>query len=677
VTHIIVDEVHERSEQSDFLLLILREILPLRPDLKVIMMSATMNAQLFSDYFGEVPVLTIPGRTFPVEQHFLESIFEKTGYVLEDGSECSRRINDSDFVENEMNLFSVASVAAPNDRLKDENLKFAQLLCRYKECSIQTCKNIFLMDPEAINNELIEAVLMWIVSGDHDYPKSGTILVFLPGIAEITSLYEQLAVHKEFGERNRKYLVLPLHSSLTSEEQAMIFTKPKGARKIILSTNIAETSVTIDDCVFVIDSGRMREKHFDPNRNMESLEVVWTTRANALQRKGRAGRVMAGVCFHLYTTNRYQHQMLPQPVPEMHRIPLDQLVLNIKLLQNFEERDVADVIGSLIEPPKKEHVEMAIERLRQAGALDEANELTPLGHHLAALPVDVRIGKLLLYGAIFSCVDSALTMAACLSHKSPFVSPFRKRDEANEKKRKFAAGYSDHITTLMAYKKWLAVFKKSSLAGRNFANENFLSQKTLLTIADIKHQFLELLVDIGFVPVNLDGRRRCGDDNVLKVTGTEFNRKGEQLNVLSAILCAALYPNVIKILTPPKSYVKTAGGAIPKESSAKDLKFQTAKETVFMHPSSVNYPVGRFTSPYLVYQEKVKTSKVYFRDCTMIPILSLVLFSGFDLDINVRNGCTFISLEHGWIMFQVEEHKVSEVRWRRREVQGCRCRSPR
>lgn len=178
------------------------------------------------------------------------------------------------------------------------------------------------------------------------------------------------------------------------------------------------------------------------------------------------------------------------------------------------------------------------------------------------------------------------------------------------------------------------------------------------------------------------GRRYAAEWFDIRVTSLEdfvfqFNRKGEQLNVLSAILCAALYPNVIKILTPPKSYVKTAGGAIPKESSAKDLKFQTAKETVFMHPSSVNYPVGRFTSPYLVYQEKVKTSKVYFRDCTMIPILSLVLFSGFDLDINVRNGCTFISLEHGWIMFQVEEHKVSEVRWRRREVQGCRCRSPR
>ncbi|RZC37856.1 ATP-dependent RNA helicase DHX57, partial [Asbolus verrucosus] len=668
VTHIIVDEVHERSEQSDFLLLILKEILPFRPDLKIILMSATMNAQLFSDYFGGVPVVDIPGRTYPVEQYFLESVFETTGYVLEEGSEYTRKISDVEFTESETNLFDVSRNCTPNDNYRDENLKFAQILCRYKdcfnrriECSFRTCKNLFMTDPDVINNELIETVLTWIVSGDHKYPRTGTILVFLPGIAEITALYDQLVVHEEFGTRNNRYLILPLHSSLTNEEQAMIFKKPKGMRKIILSTNIAETSVTIDDCVFVIDTGKMRETHFDPNRNMESLDIVWVTRANALQRKGRAGRVMPGVCFHLYTSNRYRHQILAQPIPEIQRIPLEQLILNIKLLQTFEDKDVVDVMKSLIEPPVEENIVSAIFRLQDVGALDKTNELTPLGHHLAALPVDVRIGKLILYGAIFSCVDSALTMAACLSYKSPFVTPFRKKAEANAKKMTFAVGRSDHITVLIAYKKWLTVFKKSSIGGRNFANENFLSYKTLITIADIKHQFLEFLVDIGFISVNLEGKRYCGQDDVLKITGEEFNRNGENFNVLSAILCAALYPNVIKVLTPPKSFVKTAGGAIPKENDVKDLKFQTVKESVFIHPSSVNYTVSHFPSPYLVYQEKVKTSKIFFRDCTMIPVISLVLFSGFDLDISVNNSRTFISLNRGWIMFQVEEHKVGDL----------------
>ncbi|XP_018560906.1 putative ATP-dependent RNA helicase DHX57 [Anoplophora glabripennis] len=663
VTHIIVDEVHERSEESDFLLLILKELLILRPELKVILMSATLNASLFAQYFGEIPVVNIPGRTFPVQQYFLEDILETTNYILEEGSEYCRKIkNDSDIdalmASEEVSFLN----AMPKDNVRDENLSIPQVMARYQDFSARTCKNLFLMDTEKINNELIETVLIWIVSGDHEYPRKGTILIFLPGIAEITTLFDQLNDHPVFAARAGKYVLVPLHSSLTNEEQSAIFRKPKlGQRKIVLSTNLAETSVTIDDCVFVIDSGKMKETHFDPNRNMESLETVWVTRANALQRKGRAGRVMPGVCVHLYTGHRFNHHMLPQPIPEINRIPLERLILNIKVLPNFEDREVANVIGSFIEPPSEENVTTAIKRLENVGALDKDDNLTPLGHHLAALPVDVRIGKLMLYGAIFGCVDAALTMAACLSYKSPFVAPFGKRDEANKKKQSFAAGYSDQITVLVAYKKFLQMNKKSGAGARNFANENYLSHKTLVTIADIKHQFLEFLVDIGFVAVNLGGRRRMGQDNVYEITGSEFNKNGENLRLLSSILCAALYPNIVKILTPSKSYVMSAAGAVPKENEAKDLKFATAKEIVFMHPSSVNYSVRSFPSPYMVYQEKVRTSKVFFRDCTMVPVIPLVLFSGSDLEVTVHNGNTFVALEEGWILFQVEEHKVAEM----------------
>ncbi|XP_050298612.1 putative ATP-dependent RNA helicase DHX57 [Anthonomus grandis grandis] len=662
VTHIIVDEVHERSEESDFLLLILKELLPLRPDLKVILMSATLNANLFSQYFGEIPVISIPGRTFPVEQYFLEDILEETGYVLEDGSEYCRKIkNDQEYVEAMMAEYDL-SVDKPRDNIKDENLSVRQMMARYEGFSIRTCKNLFLMDSDKINNDLIENVLMWIVSGKHNYPKTGTILIFLPGIGEITALYDQLVVHEEFGKRKGKYIILPLHSSLTSEEQAAIFRKPRNKeRKIVISTNLAETSVTIDDCVFVIDSGKMKEKHFDSNRNMESLETVWVTQANALQRKGRAGRVMPGVCVHLYTRHRFKHYFLHQPIPEIHRIPLEQLVLNIKVLPGFYERDVCDVLGSFIEPPTVENILSAIKRLESVGALDKEENLTPLGHHLAALPVDVRIGKLMLYGSMFGCVDAALTMAACLSYKSPFVSPFGKRDQANAKKLSFSAGFSDQVTALIAYRKYLSLAKKSAAAARNFANENYLSYKTLQTIADIKYQFLELLVDIGFVPVNLTGkRRRTGDDVVTDVTGSDFNVNGENVRLLASILCAALYPNIVKILTPSKTFIQSAVGAVPKENEAKDIRFATPKEMVFMHPSSVNYTIKSFPSPYMVYQEKVRTSKIFFRDCTMVPIVPLVLFSG-DLDIVVQNGSTFLTLEDGWILFQVEEHKVAEM----------------
>uniref|UniRef100_A0A1B0GNK5 RNA helicase n=1 Tax=Phlebotomus papatasi TaxID=29031 RepID=A0A1B0GNK5_PHLPP len=161
---------------------------------------------------------------------------------------------------------------------------------------------MFLMDPLKVNPELIESVLVHIVKGEHSWPREGTILIFLPGLAEIQAVHNYLTDNALFSPRTGNFVLVPLHSTLTNEEQSMVFQKVKAPkRKIVLSTNIAETSVTIDDCVFVIDCGHMKEKRFDSNRNMESLELVWVSRANALQRKGRAGRVMSGVAIHLFT----------------------------------------------------------------------------------------------------------------------------------------------------------------------------------------------------------------------------------------------------------------------------------------------------------------------------------------------------------------------------------------
>lgn len=253
--------------------------------------------------------------------------------------------------------------------------------------------------------------------------------------------------------RGNKFILIPLHSTLSSEEQSAVFeTVPLGKRKIVLSTNIAETSITIDDCVYVIDSGLMKEKCFDTNRNMESLDVVWISRANCNQRKGRAGRVMSGICIHLYTQFRFKYSFLSQPIPEIHRVPLEQLVLKTKTLPNFTNQNVLEVLGQTLEPPTDEQIFSAIKRLQDVGALDEAQQLTPLGHHLSALPVDVRLGKLMLFGAIFQCLDSILTIAACLSHKTPFISPFNERNLADKVKQKYATCNSDHLTCLLAYK---------------------------------------------------------------------------------------------------------------------------------------------------------------------------------------------------------------------------------
>ncbi|XP_028163591.1 putative ATP-dependent RNA helicase DHX57 [Ostrinia furnacalis] len=668
VTHILVDEVHERSEESDFLLLILRDLVKVRKDLTVILMSATLNADLFSQYFEKVPVLEIPGRTFPVEQLFLEDIMELTNYVLEENGPYARKVKKGDKkadLETELETADVRadSNEAPKQSIRDDNLTISQMLARYPKCSKTTCKNMYLMDSEKINQDLIEHVLTYIVNGDHNWPKEGAILVFLPGIAEIMSLHDQLAESHTFSPKTGKFVLVPLHSTLSSEEQALVFKKPKpGARKIVLSTNIAETSVTIDDCVFVIDCGRMKEKRFDSNRNMESLDLVWVSRANAKQRRGRAGRVMPGVCVHLYTSHRYNYHILEQPVPEIHRIPLEQLVLKIKILSLFQDMSVHEVLGKTIEPPTKPNIDGALARLQDVGALDKGFALTALGKHLAALPVDVRIGKLMLFGAIFCCVDSALTMAACLSHKSPFVAPFGKKSEADAKRREFACFNSDQLTTLRAYRKWQLAMKRSTHAALVFASENFLSHKTLMMMADIKHQLLGLLASIGFVPDMPDLRRKMRKDSVESLTGEVLNTNGNNDKLLAAILCAALYPNVVKVLTPEKSFHMQAGGAIPRQPTPDELKFKTKTDGyVALHPSSVNSSVGYFGSPYLVYQEKVKTSRVFIRECSMVPQLPLVLFSGCSLSVELHNGTFIVSLEDGWIMFQVEKHEVAEM----------------
>lgn len=259
-------------------------------------------------------------------------------------------------------------------------------------------------------------------------------------------------------------------------------------------------------------------------------------------------------------------------------------------------------------------------------------------------------------------VDSILTIAACLSHKSPFVSPFNKRQEADRKKKEFALYNSDHLTALKAYRKWLEAYNRSKYAGRRFAEDNYLSSKTLSTIIEIKHQYLELLVSNGFVSSDLRkrGRNYRIDDSILQLSGAEMNANGENYRLLAGLLCAALYPNVVKVFTPEKSYVQTAGGAIAREPAPNELKFKTNQDGyVNIHPSSVNSVVGNFTSPFLVYQEKVKTSRIFVRDCSMVSLLPMVLFSGANFRIEMHGG-EFIMLLDDWIIIQAESHRVSE-----------------
>ncbi|KAH9519541.1 ATPdependent RNA helicase [Bulinus truncatus] len=592
VTHIIIDEVHERSEESDFLLMILRDILKQRPDLKIILMSATLNAQLFSSYFDGCPVLEIPGRTFPVQQYFLEDVIEFTRYQLEDKSPYRRQsrhgkkeagngdYDDDDDLQMDRSRPSVPA----RDKMTDMLLDVPQMHARYSNYSTSTVKTLTQLDLEKINYDLIVTLLEYIVTDDHEeFPEDGAILVFLPGFAEIQILYDMLLSTPMFlpSGKSSRYKILPLHSSLSSEDQNSVFIKPKkGIRKIVIATNIAETSITIDDIVFVVDAGKMKEKRFDQTKSMESLDTVWVSRANALQRKGRAGRVQEGICFHLFTFHHFKHQLREQPVPEVQRACLEQLVLKIKMLPLFNNKPVQVVLEKLIEAPSLEAIQGAISRLTDLGALDENVDLTPLGYHVGSLPVDVRIGKLMLFGAIFRCLDSTLTVAATLSFKSPFVSPFGLKQEADEKRKEFAMCNSDYLTMLNAYKGWCEAKLKGSHQAYVYCQENFLSVKTLQMLASLKQQYVELLSDIGFIHAGIKLRdveraARGRSDGVAEVTGPEANINSDNWKLLSALLVAALYPNIVQVLTPETRYHPSSSGAVMRQPNAEEFKFKT------------------------------------------------------------------------------------------------------
>ncbi|ORY45130.1 P-loop containing nucleoside triphosphate hydrolase protein [Rhizoclosmatium globosum] len=696
VSHIIVDEVHERSLDSDFLLMVLKDLLNVRKDLKIVLMSATLNAALFADYYGGAPTVHIPGRTFPVHALYLEDVLAKVKYMP----------IDKDLVRKNGFPKKVEEKGKENGSGRGKPVEFkgrggAKILYEEDrddfnsdlELQESGAKSFLAMDPNKIQYPLIEILVAGIVdkllggsaratvpgaapppspghdanrggrggfrggrggrgggrggfatsqghqqqpSGDLYYSGTNTsgeqapnrgVLIFLPGFAEIATLHELLL-------QNPK-----IRAGLRMESFGFQSTTD-GAIKVVIATNVAETSITIDDVVFVIDAGKMKQTQFDAMKGMASLEECWVSQANATQRRGRAGRVQEGTS------------------PEIHRTPLEQICLRIKILP-FLNGPIARVLSKVVEPPQPSAVQAAIASLRVLQALTKNEELTPLGFHLGRLPVDVRIGKLILFGSIFGCLDSVLTIASAMSVKSPFVAPFEKRHLADRKKLEFATGLSDHLTLLTAYNNWIAARRDGFPAERAFLYDNFLSGKTLTMIASVKRQLAEMLSDIGFVQVPIRAKemeRRGGrmSDGVADALGEiGAGRRGDDQELIKGILVTALYPNVIKIEAP------RSGGGGGKEPSAQALKL-TVKggDPVFIHPTLwYNWKVGRYPSQFLMFHEKVKTSKVYIRDCSCVSPFALAFFGG-KLTWDKRQR--LLNLDDGWIRFAAV-HKEAAI----------------
>ncbi|KAI9020610.1 hypothetical protein DFJ74DRAFT_643980 [Hyaloraphidium curvatum] len=712
ISHIILDEVHERSLESDFLLLVLRQLLPLRPDLKVVLMSATLNAELFQAYFGEgTPRLLIPGRTFPVQPIFLEDALKMTGYFPE-GDLAKRQLRQKAPRDPYKNV----------EELPDGDLSVEELGARYPTLSKEQLRSLSQLDEEKIQYPLVEMLVVRMVgellpafakgnvpvvgaapgqgqgsrggrgrgNGRPDTPSGGRgspapgaadpgstsspndapnrgILIFLPGYAEISAMHELLSANSVIRAATANgRLLLPLHGVLSSEEQIRVFDRPpEGSCKIVIATNVAETSITIDDVVYVVDSGKMKETRFEPSKGMSSLEECWVSRANALQRRGRAGRVQPGTCYHLFTSHRFENVLLPQQIPEIRRTPLDQICLRIKTLTFLRGR-IDAILANIIEPPAAEAVLAAVTTLRTLQALTKDEQLTPLGFHLGHLPVDVRIGKLILYGAIFGCLDPVLTIAAALSVKSPFVAPFDKRELADERKREFAMAASDHLTVLNAYRQWYLQRRGGMAQERRWLFDNFLSGRTLSMLASVKRQLVELLSDIGFVKEGLKARdmeRRGGftSDGVAEALGDSAGAdRADNMELVKGTLIAALYPNVIKIDAPSAGSGKVKGkkGTPAPSGEAKLLVRGVDAEQVFLHPTSVNYRVKEFPHPFLVYLEKVRTTKVYVRDSSCVSPYAMAFFGG-RLTWDARQGV--LNMDDGWIRFKPSSPAVALI----------------
>ena len=482
VTHLVLDEVHERNIDSDFLLIVLRKLLVKRPELKVVLMSATVNAEQFSKYLGGAPVLNVPGRTFPVETRFLEDAIELTGYGS--SSKPSKARSDADLAEDPE---EDGPKTTETDDLRTYSPRTRSVLSQFNEYRI--------------DYELIRRLLDFVATNSAYVDYSKAILVFLPGLAEIRRLYDLVSTNPTF---NRGWDIFPLHSTIATEEQERAFlVPPKGMRKIVLATNIAETGITIPDVTCVIDSGKHKEMRFDEKRQLSRLIESFIAQANAKQRRGRAGRVQNGLCFHLFTKARFSRVMAEQQTPEMLRLSLQDLALRVKLCKLGA---IEVILSEALDPPLPRNVRRAIDSLVDVKALTQAEELTTLGKQLAKLPLDVYLGKLIILSSIFRCLDAGLTIAALLSSKSPFIVPVGARQQADTVRLGFKKGDSDLLTSYNAYCAWRRVYKDHSSSEANFCRKNFLSSQTLSNVEELKAQLAGSLHDAGFLPLS-DGAR--------------------------------------------------------------------------------------------------------------------------------------------------------------------------
>ncbi|MGQ5524005.1 ATP-dependent RNA helicase HrpA [Chitinimonas sp. PSY-7] len=415
---IIVDEAHERSLNIDFLLGFLKQLLPRRPDLKVIVTSATIDADRFSQHFGGAPVIEVSGRTYPVE-------------------------------------------------------------VRYKELRSKDADDADLEMEEAVVDAVLE---VWRHDG------LGDVLVFLPGEREIRETAEELRRAKIMGAE-----IVPLFARLSVEDQQKVF-RPSNGRRIVLSTNVAETSLTVPGIKYVIDSGLARVNRYSPRAKVEQLQIEKISQASARQRAGRCGRVAAGVCIRLYSEKDFNARPAFTD-PEIIRSSLAAVILRMQALRLGKVEDFP-----FLEAPSGRLIADGYALLHELGAVDEQGTLTRLGNEMARLPIDPKIGRMLLAGRDEGCLPELLIIASALSIQDPRERPFEARDAADRAQAKFADEKSDFVSLLNLWHFFDQALKNKQ-SNRLLVQEchsNFLSYLRMREWRELHKQLADIVEDMGW-----------------------------------------------------------------------------------------------------------------------------------------------------------------------------------